>query len=72
MQLPKIRYQTRNFRGENPTQQGLKSRNRDFTDIKRVRRPYLVAPPHWAQADLYLRLNCFLIRFSKYSVLLTS
>lgn len=50
MQLPKIRYQTRNFRGENPTQQGLKSRNRDFTDIKRVRRPYLVAPRHSAQA----------------------
>ena len=56
MQLPKIRYQTRNFRGENPTQQGLKSRNRDFTDIKRVRRPYLVAPSQWAQANLYLKL----------------
>ena len=53
MQLPKIRYQTRNFRGENPTQQGLKSRNRDFTDIKRVRRPYLVAPEHKARAELY-------------------
>lgn len=52
MQLPKIRYQTRNFRGENPTQQGLKSRNRDFTDIKRVRRPYLVAPEHTARAEL--------------------
>lgn len=55
MQLPKIRYQTRNFRGENPSQQGLKSRNRDFTDIKRVRRPYLVAPRHTAQIDLYLK-----------------
>ena len=41
MQLPKIRYQTRNFRGENPSQQGLKSRNRDFTDIKGLGDPIL-------------------------------
>lgn len=41
MQLPKIRYQIKNFRGENPTQQGLKPLYRDFTDFKGLGDPIL-------------------------------